>query len=787
MLFQHGNLRESEDSALRAASQLQRADPIDSARFTLVAAESAFWTEDFPRVLTLLSRVPPETKDLDLEIQRHSLAGITYGHLHRFQEADKELSQAIHLCASQPSLSCSELLRSLGGLAIERGQPNQAFQYYEQSLASARRYRQPFDEATALMNLGHACLLTEKFDQAIDWSHAAQTLATQVNAQDVLQVILGNLGWAYYSLGDGEKALGLFQQAEQRAVAIGDTGAAILWLKTTAHVYQDDLELARAEENFTTALTLARQLDSKQDIVDILEDLAHVSAQDNKLDQAASYLHQLRAIIALNDNPVDEMVIALAQAEIDAARHQNSEAQKLFLKVEQNPASQISMRMGAEHQLAKLLESQSKLDQAGQMYRTALTTFETGREQLDDETSKLPYLTNASSIYDDYIDLLIRQNKPIEALAIADHSRANTLAQGLGQQLQHSLTSAASSPQSVARKADATMLFYWLGKDRSYLWAANSAATTMYLLPPKRDIISLVSRYRNSLIGPGQGFNDEIAGTLFKILVSPAIPVINPHKPVMILTDGELSQLNFETLLVPGPTPHYWIEDATLEAAPSLAMLAAARSSQLTDKRLLLLGDAISADENYPELPNAAEEVKLIPRHFPANNVTAFTRQQANPSAYFSSKPERYAYIHFVAHGVASRTDPLDSAIILSQPASAQSSFKLYAREIMRHPIDARLVTISACYGTGIRAYAGEGLVGLSWAFLRAGAHNTIGAMWEASDDSTPHLMDTMYQAIEQGQSPASALRAAKLSLLHSHTIYQKPFYWAPFQLYTRR
>jgi CHAT domain-containing protein len=105
----------------------------------------------------------------------------------------------------------------------------------------------------------------------------------------------------------------------------------------------------------------------------------------------------------------------------------------------------------------------------------------------------------------------------------------------------------------------------------------------------------------------------------------------------------------------------------------------------------------------------------------------------------------------------------------------------------MQHPIDARLVTISACYGSGTRSYAGEGLVGLSWAFLRAGAHNVIGALWEVSDNSTPQLMDSLYQGMEEGQAPAVALRNAKLGLLHSQSRFTAPFFWAPFQIYTKR
>jgi CHAT domain-containing protein len=77
--------------------------------------------------------------------------------------------------------------------------------------------------------------------------------------------------------------------------------------------------------------------------------------------------------------------------------------------------------------------------------------------------------------------------------------------------------------------------------------------------------------------------------------------------------------------------------------------------------------------------------------------------------------------------------------------------------------------------------------VGLSWAFLRAGAQNVIGALWEVSDESTPRLMDTLYQGLENGKAPAIALRNAKLALLHSRSKSSIPFYWAPFQIYASR
>jgi len=45
--------------------------------------------------------------------------------------------------------------------------------------------------------------------------------------------------------------------------------------------------------------------------------------------------------------------------------------------------------------------------------------------------------------------------------------------------------------------------------------------------------------------------------------------------------------------------------------------------------------------------------------------------------------------------------------------------------------------------------------------------------------------MDQLYGELQKGHTPEDALRAAKLSLLHSDNVFRKPFYWAPFQLYS--
>ena len=207
-------------------------------------------------------------------------------------------------------------------------------------------------------------------------------------------------------------------------------------------------------------------------------------------------------------------------------------------------------------------------------------------------------------------------------------------------------------------------------------------------------------------------------------------------------------------------------------------------SSSADANNLLLIGNPVSSGSQYESLPNAAAEVDEIKRHFRTDHETVLTQAEAVPSAYGAVRPDRFEYIHFVAHGTASRLSPLDSAVVLSASTGQRDDYKLYAREIVHHPLHARLVTISSCCGSGLRAYAGEELVGLSWAFLRAGAHNVIGALWEVNDASTPQLMDQLYGGLESGRRPDEALRTAKLAMMHSEGVTRKPLYWAAFQLY---
>ncbi|HTR64840.1 MAG TPA: CHAT domain-containing protein [Terriglobales bacterium] len=802
--FLRGDLKKSQDECHRARLRFESSSPQWAWKFRILEAESLLWRGMSREAITLLSSQPASPAGQDDAIEVLAIEGVAYARLHSFADADRSLGQAEKLCTTAPDLACGGVPRAEGVLAIERGQFPLAREYFAKSLSFAREHGDRFLEASAFLNLGVYALKVQHFDEAVDWTQSALQSSDAIEARGLATKALGNLGWAYYNLGDAERSLTFSEQAEQRAVELSNVIDQLSYLSNAAYVYAEQQDFSRAKQSYGQALHLADEIASKQHIYNSERALALVSVETGDLADARKYSSDALALAQADHNQLDELYPLLVQGLIAAASHEPKEAERIFREVERDPNGNASLKWRAEHGLARLYEDEQHDGAADREYRAALATFEAARDSLRRNDSRLPFSSNASRIYNDYLNFLIVHGRADDALRWADYSRARALAEGLASVPKPASAAQPLNPRQIARQAQAAVLFYWLGTKHSYLWAITARKTSLFSLPPGAEIDAAVQRYRKALAGPQDVMeaSDNDGQWLYRTLISPAAGLLTKDARVLVVPDGSLNNLNFETLLVPASQPesrpHYWIEDVTIANASSLRVLGAdgpgrekreARSGKEV-RSLLLVGNSIAPNDKYPELAQAATQMENVARHFPATAEQILSRGAATPAAYMASNPGQFFYIHFVAHGTASRLSPLDSAVVLSNgPATAGEtegdSFKLYARDIIRYPLRAQLVTVAACYGQGERSYAGEGLVGLSWAFLRAGARNVIAALWEVTDASTVLLMDRFYDGLNHGASPDAALRAAKLSLLH-HSAFRNPFYWAPFQLYSR-
>jgi CHAT domain-containing protein/Tfp pilus assembly protein PilF len=761
-------------------------------RFLVLKARILVWRSQYTEALALLgSDVPSGLANTEIPEQAKLYQGIAHRGTGEFAQAERDFADADRLSERLPPFYVCELLIRRADLSVDEKKYRRAEDDYQKAFSLSREHALTAQEATALTNWGRAATHEGHFDQALDlYQSALQVLNSLQKRANVgtMATVLGNLGWNYGELGDFEASLDFYKRGADTSAKSGMLGYTQYWLSGVATASVALHEYAAGEDVAQTTLQRAIELKHVPTRVACLYALAEIKLRTGRLKEAE---HDVQEALALetgdeNQKPFSD-TLALS-GEIAAAQSRFSEAEALFQQVLADSNTAPNWRWEAEAGMAEVADGEGKFADAEHHFLSAITIIEKSRESINHEEPRLSFLTSGIRVYDQYIDFLVRRGRSSDALMQAELSRARTLQDGLSSDTHIEKVALHDfRPESIARRCKAALFFYWLGEKQSHLWVILPGKTTHLALPPEGQIDPLVKAYRQALV---QGTDALETGNadgqkLYTMLVEPAMRLIAKNSRVIVLPDGSLYGLNFETLIVRNPKPHYWIEDATLTTASSLTLLAsAANRAAPKEKSLFMVGDAVPPSADYPALPQAAAEMQGVEKYFPAAERMVLSGGQATPDAYLRSQPEQFAYLHFVTHGTASRARPLESAVVLSKEKD-EDAFKLYARDIVNHKLSAYLVTISACNGAGTRAYSGEGLVGLSWAFLRAGAHNVIGALWEVSESSsTPQLMDKLYDGLSHGEDPASALRAAKLSLLHSDGVYKKPFYWAPFQLY---
>jgi CHAT domain-containing protein len=794
-MLQSGHLSEAQGRVERAQAQLS--DPAWKTRFRVEEAKIRLYQGQSSEAIQLLSEGwPVQTTDRDLTVDKLLILALADARLGNKPQANESVARAQTLCDQVPRdvKKQGEVWSTEATLAFEEGNLQDAQKLFERSLENSRTTRNSFLEARSLLALSAVNLEQYHYEDALTQLQAAGDIASRIDAQQILMVAQGNAGWAYYATGDYIRALASFNAAAISAANLGSPGDETLWLDTAgmSEVRLGNLDAARARYN--RALALARSLKNPSKISQVDQALASLFLHSPNFEGAEKYINEAQYLARQEGSAFDIQLGGLLEAQLLAERGDFPKSEALLSDVEQQSQQFPTIRLDAQHSLAQVCAKQGNQKQAENWFHRSIATYHSQRSELRTDDRRLPFSQNGRELYMDYVAYLIRNQRTDEALNVLDQGRAETLAEGLGfgNKGTSSNQSRRISLKDLARQSHAVVLVYALSPQGSYLWAANGRESGFYPLPDRPTILELVANHRRAILAAKDLIADQrsAARTLYEMLVKPAEHLIHPGDRVFIVGDDGLNGLNFETLLTPGAT-HYWIEDVTITQLPSLRLLARAgrqapgRSAAEHQDRLLVIGNPIYSGQSYSPLPHAATEISDVAAHFPENARTVLTGVRASPAAYVRSDPGRFDYIHFVSHALASELVPLDSAVILSPQGTTPETAKLYARDILSRPLHANLVTISACQGAGVRAYAGEGLVGLAWAFLRAGSRNVIGALWDVSDASTPELMQHLYDGIAAGQPPDASLRAAKLHMLHSRGVFRKPIYWGAFQLYS--
>jgi CHAT domain-containing protein len=180
----------------------------------------------------------------------------------------------------------------------------------------------------------------------------------------------------------------------------------------------------------------------------------------------------------------------------------------------------------------------------------------------------------------------------------------------------------------------------------------------------------------------------------------------------------------------------------------------------------------------FAPLPGADEEARRIAAMFPGRGATLLRGRDGGLAEVVREAPTRDV-LHLASHGVARSDDPLASFVLLAPSACGEL---LTARRVMTLTLKADLVVLSACQ-TGLGRIAGDGVLGLSRAFLFAGATSVLVSHWSISDHATTALMAGFYSRyLGKGLDKASALKQS-MDELRRQRGFEHPRYWAPFFL----
>jgi CHAT domain-containing protein len=189
----------------------------------------------------------------------------------------------------------------------------------------------------------------------------------------------------------------------------------------------------------------------------------------------------------------------------------------------------------------------------------------------------------------------------------------------------------------------------------------------------------------------------------------------------------------------------------------------------LTDKQL-----------RFPRLPFTRQEASAITALITAGQNKTATDFAANRATAMAPEMSQYRYVHFATHGLLNNTHPELSGMVLSlvdEDGKENNGF-LSTNEIYNLNLPAELIVLSGCR-TGLgKELKGEGILGLTRAFMYAGAPRVLVSLWDVNDESTAELMTRFYAGMlgKKRLSPAASLREAQLSMLRSAR-WQMPYF----------
>jgi CHAT domain-containing protein len=734
----------------------------------------------------------------------------------------------------------TEALLVLGIVAREKHVLDKSEKFLQQSLDMARQAK--LNCSRQLQAMGDLALLKGRTEDGIRYKISALEEARVTGIKP--QIVMANmrLGDAYQKIGDVKKSASYYQ----KALAIQqETGADTSAFSTSLGLRTGDTKSALSHyERFGNAVGSA--------LVSVRLGEFHLGKE--RYDSAKLFYEKAYTIFSQikNDEGVATAGLGLArvfekQDRLTDARQKLKEARSLSL--------QPDIQWEISYRLGRLWEKANVIDSAYTCYKDAIDRINEMRGNLTVEEFKSLFSNSKVEVYDHMIQLLLKNKLTLKlsgspdetALAYSEQSRSvkdSTLLEEEQQlrlriqQINRELVSAPSasrrelqqllaqtqlhydqtaqriklnnpaystminvepvSPALVQQKMDkgTAIVEFWVGEEKVVAWiirkdGIRSVTTNISAAELQREVKGL----RNSITMKAANVFKLASQRLYQKLVSPLTPHLSTVSNLIIVPHGPLHFVPFQALQT--MSGKYMLENYVVTYAPSLSVLHYCMTQKRTAPKKLLAGAIGNESLNgFDALPATAVEVSTLGSMY-KDGDTDHVIGKSFTESYFKTNASGYSILHLATHGVFNFNQPLFSYLLMNP--SDRDDGLLTIDEIFSLELNSDMVALSACETALGDLNRGDELVGLSRAFIYAGAPSVIVSLWKVDDVSTAWLMERFHKYLLEGKSLAQSLTFAQRDLLKLATAKNKnandtalkvdpvqasqPSNWAPFIL----
>jgi CHAT domain-containing protein/Tfp pilus assembly protein PilF len=767
-----------------------------------------------------------------------------------FSQAIKKYKESLGI--SRESGNRSSEFWTLVGMAnvfLKTGEFSRSLEYYLKALEVNKQLKIRHQDAVLFSNIANIYANTGDHSKALDYYNQALDIHLETGSKNYEGITLNNIARLYSEQKDYKRALAFYQKALQIAKETGDKRFEANRLNNLADTYTHLENFSEALKCYVGALELAQNLGTKEIEANVACSMGYLFEKSKGYAKAEEFFLKGLSISQEIGYSQKTWMAYAGLASVHKKQGEYPEALKQYkeaLKVIEGMRSQI--QLGEQRSgflsgkfeiyislVSLLYELNQKQPMEGfgeESYHIAekakarafLDSLQEGKTNLGSQLSmefkeeENELLRKISAIQTELLKPQLSELKRVDYLKELEKVEEDYL--HLIQRIRSSHPGYAQLvyPEpyqlDVIRKKllgpETAILEYLMGETDTFLFFVTESDFSIHKLSSRKDLEDRVNDYASLLkTGAAKEFQAFSAGKrLYQELIGPVKDKIGSIKRLIIIPDGKLNFLPFETLIDPrnNGQSHYLINDFRISYAPSanaLISLLDRKNPKTQQKDLLAFADPdydyssnssekIDADDilrefymeqgfDFSPLKYSAEEVSQISKLIKKKARDVYTKKDAKEEKIKSLHLADYEIIHFATHGFIDEQVPLRSSLLMALDEDPGEDGFFQAREIYSTVLNANLVVLSACQTGRGKLERGEGVMGLARAFLYAGAESVVASLWSINDKATSVFMSYFYKGLSQGMSKEEALQKAKQEMIKSR--YKHPFYWAPFVL----